>query len=78
MKVVTTLAGIDNSRRILIVERDDGTFMLVEQKWYRNVYERRLIAEGWRSFGPGPSFFETVEIAEREAHAQFPWLHAAQ
>jgi hypothetical protein len=78
MKIAATFLSADGEQRILIVERDDGTFMLVEQLWYRNIYEDRLIAEGWQSMPSSASFFETAEIAEFEARARFPWLASAQ
>jgi hypothetical protein len=78
MKTAATLISADGQRRVLIVERDDSTFMLVQQYWYRNVYEGRLIAEGWQSLHSPASFFATAEIAKFEAKTHFPWLTSAQ
>jgi hypothetical protein len=62
-------------RRVLIVKRRDGAFGLAVEKWRQNVFGGRVIAEGWAPFPSTSSVFETVEIAEREARAQFPWLY---
>ena len=72
--VARILESADRKRRVLIVKRDDGTFILDVQKWYRNVYEGRPIAEGWASLPTHKSIYESIEIAEREARAQFRWL----
>jgi hypothetical protein len=68
------LESRDQRRRVLIVARRDGTFGLVVQKWPRNVYQGRLVFEGWVSLPAHTSIFESVEIAEREAREEFRWL----
>ena len=73
-RVVEILEGADRKRRVLIVERDDGTYTLVVQRYYQNVYEGQLIADGWTSVPTWASIYQTVEIAEREATEQFRWL----
>ena len=73
-KVAKILDSADGKRRVLLTERPDGKFGCVEQYWYRNTYEGKVIAEGWASLGSPPSFFETLEIAEREAKANYTWL----
>jgi hypothetical protein len=72
--VAKNLESPDRTHRVLIVARYDGAFALVVQKWYRNVYKGRVVAEGWASLPASNSIYETIEIAEREARAQFRWL----
>ena len=73
-RVVKILQGADQKRRVLIVERDDGAYTLIVQRYYKNVYEGQLIADGWISVPAWISIYQTVEIAEREATEQFRWL----
>jgi hypothetical protein len=73
-EVAKILESRDQGRRVLIVARRDGAFGLVVQKWLRNVYQGRLIFEGWVALPAHTSIFESVEIAEREAREEFRWL----
>jgi len=73
-RVVKILQGADQKRRVLIVERDDGTYTLISQRHHQNVYEGQLIADRWASMPAKASIYQTVEIAEREATEQFRWL----
>ena len=68
------LHSADEKRRVLIIRRPDGQFGLVEQHWYENFYEGKLVAKGWANLDRPASIFETLAIAEREARASFPWL----
>jgi hypothetical protein len=72
--VAKVLESADGTHRVLIVARHDDGFALVVEKWRRNVYESRVVAEGWASLPASNSIYETIEIAEREARAQFRWL----
>ncbi|MBN9086072.1 MAG: hypothetical protein J0J01_04110 [Reyranella sp.] len=73
-KTIKSLESSDGKRRAVIVERPDGTFQMIEEYWRRNEFDGRLIYEGWLPLSRHASFFETVEIAEREASARFHWL----
>lgn len=73
-KVIKTLDSTDGRRRILLFQRPNGYFGFVEQYWYENVYEGKLVAEGWASLYTPSSVFETVEVAEREAKALYHWV----
>ena len=73
-RVVKILQDADQKRRVLIVERDDGTYTLIVQRRHQNVYEGQLIADRWASLPASASIYQTVEIAEREATEQFRWL----
>jgi len=68
------LESANQTHRVLIVARHNGAFALVVQKWYRNVHKGRVVAQGWASLPASNSIYETIEIAEREARAQFRWL----
>jgi hypothetical protein len=60
--VAKVLQSADGGRRVLIVERSDGNFGLM------------VFADGCHPLPAHVSIFQTIEIAEREARAWFPWL----
>ncbi len=64
----------DGKRRVLLVRRPDGNFGLVEEYWYENIFDGKLVAKGWDSLGLSKSIYETAETAEREARVHFHWL----
>jgi hypothetical protein len=66
------LYSVDGKRRVLIAQRPDGKFGLVEQYWYDNSYEGDAIRR-WANLSQPASIFETEAIAEREAKTCFPW-----
>jgi hypothetical protein len=74
VETVKILETTNPERRVLIVRRGDGHYGLVAERWYRNVWEGRLIKEGWIPTGRPSSIFATAEIAEREARGKFPEL----
>lgn len=67
------LASEDGKRRVRIVERDDGHFGYVEEYWYENVYEGKVIANGWAPRSADTSIFATQEIAEFEVRTLHAW-----
>ena len=69
-----SLYSPDRARRVLIAERADGHYDLRVEKRFQNVYEGRLVAEGWRRLHSASSVFETADLAEHEARSRFPWL----
>lgn len=75
--IVRALYSPDRATRVLIVERADGHYRLQVEKRYENVYEGRLVAEGWQRLPDTPSVFQTADLAEREARSRYPWLAAA-
>jgi hypothetical protein len=74
IQIAKVLEGADRKRRVMIIERRDGAFELVVQKWRQTLCQGQSIAEGWASLPAHKSIYETVEIAEREARKQFQWL----
>jgi len=73
-RVLKTLYSQDGTQRVLVVERSDGHYSLRVEKRYQNIYEGRLVAEGWRPIPDAQSIFQSADIAEREARLRFPWL----
>ena len=71
--VAKILESRDRKRRVLIIARD-SVFGLGVQKLYQNVSEGPVLAQGWASLPTHKSIYESIEIAEREARAQFEWL----
>jgi hypothetical protein len=65
-------------RRVKIVRREGGSYGLMEEYWARSEWEGKLIEERWVALGKPSSFYATLEIAEREALAEVPWLNAAR
>jgi hypothetical protein len=65
LKAAKTLDSTDGKRRVLLVRRSDGYFGLVEQYWYQNIYEGKLVAEGW-AFWP-LAFFDLRDFRNRRA-----------
>jgi hypothetical protein len=57
-----------------VIQRSDGNLGLIEQYWYRSVYDGKPIAEGWQPLSCPSSIFATADIAEREAKANYAWL----
>jgi hypothetical protein len=64
----------DVKRRVLIIQRLDGNYSFIEQYWYENVYEGKLVAQGWADLRPHASFFQCLDTAKREVTNYFPWL----
>jgi len=74
MEIAKIFNSADGKRRVLVLRRPDGNFNLRAEKWYRDLYEGKLIAEGWAPIPARTSIFATLEIAEREAKARYPWI----
>jgi hypothetical protein len=60
-RTLKTLAGKDPSKRVLVIERDDGAFT------YRH---ETLDEEGVSSIGPACGIYDSAEIAEAEARSR--------
>jgi hypothetical protein len=74
LRTVETLEGEGGRKRVRIVERDDGAFVLVPEYWSEEHWEGKLIWSGWLPLSHNASFYQTAEIAEREARTGFHWL----
>ena len=73
-QIAKILPGQETSTRVVIIERPDGYFVTQPQRWYRNIIEGHQIWEGWIPTSARSSIFETVEMAEKEACIDYPWL----
>jgi hypothetical protein len=73
-EIVKVLLSADGKRRVAVIRRADGYYGLLPQYRYRNIHEGALVAEGWATLPADASFFESAEIAEREARAEFNWV----
>ena len=60
----------DRKRRIALFRRDVGSFGFVEQYHFNN---EAAGVEGWASKAPSPSFYEDLEIAQKEALLGIRW-----
>ena len=71
--LIKLLETQDAKRRVAIVLAN-GLYTVEYQYRYRNMSDGQVIAEGWASLPGTPSYYADVQTAEREAHAQYPWL----
>jgi hypothetical protein len=74
MRTVKTLKDRDGKRRVRILQRDEGVFVITVERWWEEIWEGRLIWQGWGPLHRNVSFFATVEIAEREARREYSWI----
>ncbi|QRY68378.1 hypothetical protein JVX98_08870 [Ensifer sp. PDNC004] len=77
-KRVKVLQGNDNLKRVWIVQREDGAYVIKPEEWYQNVIDGELIAEGWKPIYGDFGLFGGAALAEREALVEFDWLTETQ
>jgi hypothetical protein len=73
------LVSLDNTRRIVIFERDGGLFGYEEERKvqvYHDELAERLndYSTTWVAVGNVATIFDTLEAAERDAKLSFPWI----
>jgi hypothetical protein len=76
-RVVKTIATANPTRRVVIVQRDDGRFSFAAESFRGKVYRPKPKGSQQRVWSRGqldPSIYETVKIAERAARIRFPDL----
>lgn len=74
-EAVKTLLGKTPDTRVLIVRRPDGSYALRPERWRERVLvPGKGVAPRWAPLLYHSSLFGSVEIAEREAYLEFPWL----
>ena len=73
-ETVKELRGRDPLRRVLIVRRADGCYTIRPERWYQNVYEGSLVAEGWKPLDTHSGLYASSELAERDAPYRVSWL----
>ena len=77
-KPVKLLHGFDSLRRVWIVQRGDGVYVLKPEEWYQNMIDGELVAEGWKPIYGEYGLFGGADLAEREALVKFVWLMETQ
>ena len=74
MEVVKTITDASGKRRVRIVRRDDGLFVALVDHWYSDTWEGKVISEGWNPMPTRASYYQTADMAEREARIENWWL----
>lgn len=76
MQIIKELEIIDTGisshplRRVVLLERANGTYAHAQQYYYEDIYEGELIAKGWATICPD-GIYATAAIAETEARAAY-------
>ena len=84
MQVIKELAATETSsplhptRRLVVISRDDGHFGWMEQYYFSNIWQGRVVAEGWVSLNIGGGIYATAEEAERQGRLEFARNHRLQ
>ena len=71
---VKILLSGDGKRRVRIVRRSDGNYSVLPERFYENVIEGEVHWRGWITIPAMTSLYQSAEIAEREARANYSWL----
>jgi hypothetical protein len=72
--VVKVLPGQDPLTRVVIVKRSDGHYAIRPEKWQKRVFLEGVIAPRWVPRSQVSGIFESVELAERQAYIDYPWI----
>ncbi|TAT96537.1 hypothetical protein ELI55_26890 (plasmid) [Rhizobium ruizarguesonis] len=73
-ETVRVLEANDGLKRVWIVQRSDGVYVLRPEEWYQDVFEGEIVAEGWKPIYGNFGLFGSADLAESEAIASFEWL----
>ncbi len=74
MKIIQTIMFDDEKRRVVVFQRDDGSFGFEEQR-----YSEKPLESAWHEVGDHSAIrFETVAGALIEARGRVPWLAEAR
>ncbi len=78
-KVVKTLQPKDPTVRVLIIERPDRRYAIRPERLWPPVElaDRPSIPAYWHPTSDHSGIYATIEIAELEAYAEYPWLRPA-
>lgn len=72
-----TLQSDDNSLvRVVIIHRSDGHYGLRTERWA--TFDGVSVPPRWISTYAREGIYASIEIAEAEAYAAFPWVHPKQ
>jgi hypothetical protein len=74
LEIVEVAAAIHPRRRVVVLQRDDGSYTFAEQYFFVSEYEGRIIAEGWQTLPPN-GIYADAAIADFEARAAFVFWH---
>jgi hypothetical protein len=74
LKTIEILESEKEKKRVRVVEREDGAFVLIPEYWKDEYWEEKLIWSGWLPIPVHASFYQSAEIAKREAQTRFSWL----
>lgn len=67
-------AGRHSTRRIVVLQREDGWYAYAEQYYFVSKYDGEVIAEGWHTL-PADGVYATSQLAEAEGRAAFAQWH---
>ncbi|TAV50209.1 hypothetical protein ELI30_18765 [Rhizobium leguminosarum] len=73
-ETVKVLEANDRLKRVWIVQRSDGVYVLRPEEWYQDVFEGEIVTEGWKPIYGNFGLFGSADLAESEAIASFEWL----
>jgi hypothetical protein len=74
MTIIQTIVFDDQKRRVVVFQRDDGSFGFEEQRYLVNALEKAWLPAGEHS----DTRFDTAERALLEARRHVPWLAEAR
>jgi len=63
------------TRRMVLIQREDGFYTYAEEYYYVSRYDGEIIAEGWATLPTGGSIYENSQAAEAEARREFSGRH---
>jgi hypothetical protein len=73
--IVKVLPSTDPNTRVVIVKRPDGYFAIRPEQWRARVHDANLgIAARWMPLNRVSGIFASVELAEKEALVEYPWI----
>ena len=76
MTAVKLLYDLVGKRRVRIIRRDDGAFVISAEHWWQEYWEGRLMWQGWEPLRRNVSLFASAELAEQEARRDYAWIES--
>jgi hypothetical protein len=77
IEAISAATGKTQQRRVVVLQRDDGSFIFSEEYSYTSEYEGTIISQGWRRL-PAEGIFASAETAEAEGWAALLQRHKRQ
>lgn len=75
LEIVEIPDAIHPTRRMVLIQREDGYYIYAEQYYYASQYDGEIIAEGWATLPFGGSIYENPQAAVAEARREFSGRH---